>query len=503
MNPASTTDDLTTDILTMDVVDELRYRDARLAELAKQSYGGDELKARLAEIYRTQGIEVPDAVLEAGIKAQREKRFIYAPPTGFKARLARLWIKRSRVGHVAAAGILALAGLLSGYHFGWVVPAERDASAAIAELASKAALVPDRVISLAARFDVAQARLNASVEQAAHSAQSSRLSAAAVETESARDSLAAAISDALAKARSREMPPTLDRVDGVTRFVGAAPDWAVGKDPVLALRSRLEGMDAELDRVAADIQALEESAARLDRALSISVALDASNDALLEARLTPSVDQVRARYYAAGDAAVRSVKLQEASAAASRLATLGADAETVSAIASSLADLRQAAKRTGVAGTDLQEIEALASRVASGNTVESLPDAEGALKHLKAAVKMLEEAYVYRVVNRRGEKSGVWRYHENSPGSRNHYLVVEALDDQGKAATLPIRNEESGETELVNIFAVRVSEETYTRVGQDKMDNGIIDDDLVASKERGALNPTFKIPTAGGYITHW
>lgn len=496
-------DELTAAILTMDVVDELRHRDAELAEVAKRSYGLDELKARLAEIYRAQGIDVPDAILEAGIAAQRDRRFIYVAPTGLKARLASLWINRAFAGQVLACVFLAIAALFSGYHFGWAVPAEKRAAGVVAELSSQVAMVPDRVVSLEVRFDAAQAAYRNALEAARSNPLASRLAPAVVEAEAVYASLKDGIGDALARARAQGTPPTLARVDGETRFAGAAPEWASDQHPEEALRSHLDALGEELGQVEQQIVGLESSTERMVWAVRTSDALESANQALVAARLPPAVDMVRAKYYAAGDAALRATKLQDANDAAERLEQLGSDAEAVAFIDSSLDDLRQTARRTGVNGDDLVEISAMEDKVASANTVETVQAAVDALKRLQIAVATLQGHYTYRVVNRQGEKSGVWRYHDSSPNARNHYLVVEAVDDDGKPATLAIRNEESGETELVTIFAVRVSEEEYTRVGQDKMDNGIIDNDVVAVKARGALSPEFKISTAGGYITAW
>ena len=105
------------------------------------------------------------------------------------------------------------------------------------------------------------------------------------------------------------------------------------------------------------------------------------------------------------------------------------------------------------------------------------------------------------VDDRDGERTGVWRYSEKANGSRNYYLVTEALDEAGNATELLIRNEETGKDEWASLFAVRVPEATYNRVAADKQDNGIIEDDQIGSKPRGSLSPRFRMPTTGGYIT--
>ncbi len=73
-------------MLAMDVVDTLRH-DQRLVERGLSADASDEaLIKRLRELYKGQGIEVPDRVLEEGVKARKEKRFSYEPPRPSLAR---------------------------------------------------------------------------------------------------------------------------------------------------------------------------------------------------------------------------------------------------------------------------------------------------------------------------------------------------------------------------------------------------------------------------------
>jgi len=86
-------------MMAMDVVDTLRHREdfvrRELEEVGREA----ELIARLREIYREQGIEVPDRVLEQGVKALKESRFVYTPPPrSWKRTLLELWARRTKVG---------------------------------------------------------------------------------------------------------------------------------------------------------------------------------------------------------------------------------------------------------------------------------------------------------------------------------------------------------------------------------------------------------------------
>jgi hypothetical protein len=129
--------------------------------------------------------------------------------------------------------------------------------------------------------------------------------------------------------------------------------------------------------------------------------------------------------------------------------------------------------------------------------------AREALGDLAALRAQLEQQYELRVVSRRGESSGIWRVPEVNPDSLNFYLIVEAVAPDGSTLQLPIENEESGETEEVTRFGLRVDEQTFNRFRADKEDDGIIQNDIVGEKRRGALEREYSVETTGATITEW
>ena len=285
-------------MLAMDVVDTLRRRE-RLVKRELDAAGREQdLKERLREIYHAQGIEVPDHILEQGVAALKEERFVYKPPTeGLGVRLARLYVSRRRWGKWVLGGIGAL------------------------------------VAALAIRY-----------------------------------------------------------------LVFVAPDASLP----------------------------EELAAAYGKVTEIAV----SNDA------------------------------------------------------------KQRAEQLLNAG-----------KTALGN--EDNDSAREALQSLEAIRTILEQEYTLRIVNRAGEKSGVWRVPDVNTAARNYYIVVEAIDATGKALTVPVTNEENGKTEHVTRWGLRVDEETFEQVARDKQDNGIIERDRFGAKNRGYLVPEYEMRTSGGAITQW
>jgi Family of unknown function (DUF6384) len=109
-----TLDDL---MIAMDVVDTLRHREDLVRRELNEAGRESELIARLRQIYREQGIEVPDTVLAEGVKALKDSRFVYtAPPASWKRTLLTLWARRRQHGRRLAIGAAALITVLGGYY---------------------------------------------------------------------------------------------------------------------------------------------------------------------------------------------------------------------------------------------------------------------------------------------------------------------------------------------------------------------------------------------------
>lgn len=129
--------------------------------------------------------------------------------------------------------------------------------------------------------------------------------------------------------------------------------------------------------------------------------------------------------------------------------------------------------------------------------------AESAIAGLTQIRDTLRQEYQLIVVNQPGVKSGFWTFPEINTAATNYYLVVEALDADGKALTLPVLNEETGKTDKVAMWGVRVSEAVYKGVEADKRDDGIIQRNFVGRKDYGFLDVTYAMPVLGGAVTRW
>jgi len=129
--------------------------------------------------------------------------------------------------------------------------------------------------------------------------------------------------------------------------------------------------------------------------------------------------------------------------------------------------------------------------------------AQDAINRLSDIRDKLRLSYSLRVVNRQGVKSGFWTFPEVNQNATNYYIVVEAIDRDGRALSLPIPNEETGEVERVALWGLRVPRSVYNSISKDKLDDGIIQRNVVGQKQTGYLEPGFTVPVLGGTVTRW
>ena len=130
-------------------------------------------------------------------------------------------------------------------------------------------------------------------------------------------------------------------------------------------------------------------------------------------------------------------------------------------------------------------------------------NARAAVASLEELLGLLEQDYTLRVVNRPGEYSGVYRIPDLNEQARNYYVIVEAIDSRGNVLTVPILSEETGATERVKAWGLRVDEDVFNAVANDMKDDGIIQNNRFGEKKRGRLTADYTMPTTGAAITAW
>ena len=115
----------------------------------------------------------------------------------------------------------------------------------------------------------------------------------------------------------------------------------------------------------------------------------------------------------------------------------------------------------------------------------------------------LQQVYTLRVVDKPGVKPGFWTFPPNNSEATNYYVVVEALDPAGNALSLPITSEDTGSTQSVSRWGVRVPQSVYEAVIADQQDDGTIQHSLVGFKQDGFPDVDYVVPVLGGAVTQW
>jgi hypothetical protein len=129
--------------------------------------------------------------------------------------------------------------------------------------------------------------------------------------------------------------------------------------------------------------------------------------------------------------------------------------------------------------------------------------AQEAIDRLTSIRDQLRQEYTLRIVNREGEKTAFWTFPKVNTAATNYYVVVEAIDPNGQALTLPVTDEVTGTTQDVKTWAVRVPEEVYRAVESDRLDDGVLERGVLGIKEFGFLSLDYAMPVLGGAVTRW
>eukprot|EP00903_Cladosiphon_okamuranus_P001847 g1845.t1 len=134
----------------MDVVDTLRHEEGQVARELKSDERDAAMVERLRQVYASQGIEVPDHILKAGVEDLKRDRFVYAPPSiGFQRTLAMVYISRGTWSKWLAAVVAVLVVCVAAWYFIVKLPAQRNE----AELQARLEALPATYSELVARVD--------------------------------------------------------------------------------------------------------------------------------------------------------------------------------------------------------------------------------------------------------------------------------------------------------------------------------------------------------------
>lgn len=141
-------------MMAMDVVDTLRHDERIAVKELGDDLRDEQMVERLRQIYKSQGIEVPDRMLREGVQNLRQNRFVYSPPAvGFQRTLALLYVTRARWSKWLGILLLLTVAAVLAWRFLVVLPRERAAEALRIELTETLpgdfAALPARIAAIA------------------------------------------------------------------------------------------------------------------------------------------------------------------------------------------------------------------------------------------------------------------------------------------------------------------------------------------------------------------
>ncbi|MBI5148340.1 hypothetical protein HZA33_01545 [Candidatus Pacearchaeota archaeon] len=193
--------------------------------------------------------------------------------------------------------------------------------------------------------------------------------------------------------------------------------------------------------------------------------------------------------YQSGIASLENRQLSSGESYKSQLAGIKSDARQFVVLPSIESQLYASVKSTAREDAAKQEGEKLHNEAQLYIQGVDVPHLKQTVERLKGLDTALKQEYTEEIVSREGEKSGIDRYYTDSSGRRlaGYYLIVKAIRN-GQALEMQIKNEEDGRTYTVDKWGERVPEAVYERVKEDKLDNGRVDDNVFARKDRGYLN---------------
>jgi len=121
---------------------------------------------------------------------------------------------------------------------------------------------------------------------------------------------------------------------------------------------------------------------------------------------------------------------------------------------------------------------------------------------------VMQDEYQLMIVTQ--GQSGVDRYVGQDTAVSGYYLIVEAVDSNGKPLPMKVRNAETGKYETVSKWGEQVSKEVYDSVAADKQADGVVDAREFAVKRRGETDLEVTLGGPGGasiergrQITSW
>ncbi len=185
-----------------------------------------------------------------------------------------------------------------------------------------------------------------------------------------------------------------------------------------------------------------------------------------------------------------------------RRAAEAARVEITETLPAALARAKQTALDEARSADAKARVGEIAARAEAAAARRDAAETRAGIAELDALTTTLRATWTVRIVDRQGERSGIWRVPAKT-NTRNYYLIVEQIGPDGRAQPRSVTSEEDGTTATVTKWGQRVPQATFDRVAADKRDDNIIQNARLGEKSRGELDVRWTLPVMSGTITKW
>ena len=470
---------LTEQMGAMAIVDDLRHRQRLIQEHLDLPARRQEVINKIRAYYQSKGIEADNALIEQGTREYFERRLTFeAPEIGYLSScLATFYITRDKWWKTAALGVAT--SVLIGIG-GVQIAAHMDANKT-----QSVQQVVDRANSQLAGLKNTLHRLNTQ-----------------------RDVLRERVTKADLPAGLRMLTRT-DEITGQGLLVLerelAIQVTANTRD---AASKSVETANTDLDAVSLQFQQfdrlLQEVASLLDAQTSLRNLTGQTAYQTLRKGFpaVQTIEEAAVSAIATADANQNGVV--NATKAVHRLSSTAGDVARILNFKKLEAETLGRFLDMKLTDPEKSQIAAIHSSFKAATERLDAKAAESSLQELNTLRHFAETPLTLNVVDRTGVKSGVERNYAKS-GGKSWYLVVEATDPSGKVVPVMVKNVETGEKRLTQLFAVRVTQQEYESTKADKRDDGHVDNRFVGEKPVNSLSIRYasRIVSNPDMITEW
>lgn len=432
----------------MAMVDDLRHRQLQVNDHLNLPARREEAARRIREYYKSQNIDADDALIEKGVREFFSKRFTYdALPLPFWSRaLANVHTRRAVHGKRLLAFSLSVAlvygagmGVRAGYHSMQVHSVESEvdkAALGVSELQTEIAHQTEQLAGLITSHDAGVVPF--------------------------ADQKAEAIKENLTKARE------------LIQFT-----W-----PSVTDQSNYKDTSEKLDAFQQDFYESKSLLWKNRTALSSVNDIYAASDAIEQLTGTETFQQALKRYPVLqgmadqARAAIAHADVdggRQAAEEGQKLKATISQIPNLDILAAKAARTLNTFKQMGLSASDMAKVTASAAKADEYIRTLDHAAASSLVDYLTGMLPFAEQSLSIEIATT--PKSAAERMYKPARG-KAWFFIVEAKDAGGNVIRTPILDSESGNQKMASIFGVRVSQDAYLQLKEDKRDGHLEDTHL-------------------------